>query len=77
MLFLMDCGMRKKFVHHFGMEFTCNVLNTLFICFPTEVLHQVMLERSWPIVEVAGTGKGIKKLTEVVEKSTSKKSNST
>ena len=51
--------MRKKFVHHFVTESPVMCLNILFICFSTEVLHQVILETSWPVAEVAGTGKGI------------------
>jgi len=39
-------------------------LNILCICFPIEVLHQVILERSWTVVEVAGAGKEREKLNQ-------------
>lgn len=54
----MDCGMRRRFITLLLSSYVV-YLKTLFICFPTEVLHRVILERSQPIVEVASAGKGI------------------
>lgn len=76
LFFLMDCGMRRKLIHHIVTEFTCNVLK-IYCSFVFPLNYWVILARSWLVVEVTGTGKGIEKLTKVVEKSTSKKSNST